>query len=315
MSEPFVSIIVAARNAQNTLEKCLDSISNLDYPTYELIVVNDGSTDRTAEILKKYSGKIIGLINPVSLGPAKSRNMAAELSKGSFLCFTDADCMVNRSWVRELLAGFHDAAVVSIGGRQEIPENETPFGRKVWSFMKKTGFISDYARPPARGIVPVSHNASCNVMYRKDVFLNAGGFLAGLWPGEDVELDYRLKKEGFRIFCNPKAVVKHYRPSRWSAFARMMYRYGWAQGFLVRRYGIFRKIQVLPFVFFGLISLFLFFAFQDLPASIIMLGVCLVTAGVWFKFDFFILILFFLCVFNWNAGFLKGVSRAGLTQK
>ncbi|KPK99241.1 MAG: hypothetical protein AMJ95_00410 [Omnitrophica WOR_2 bacterium SM23_72] len=315
MSEPFVSIIVAARNAQNTLEKCIDSILNLDYPAFELIVVNDGSYDKTEEILMKYSGKVMSLTNPVSVGPAKARNIAAELARGSFLCFTDADCIVNRSWVRELLAGFYDATIVSVGGRQEIPENETPFGRRVSSFMKKTGFISDYARTSLAEIAPVRHNASCNVMYRKDAFLNAGGFLEGLWPGEDVELDYRLEKEGHCILCNPKAVVKHYRPSTWKAFARMMFRYGWAQGFLVRRYGVFRKIQVFPFVFFSLLFLFIIFSFHHLPAFWIILGICLLAVGAWFKFDFSVFILFLLCLLYWNAGFLKGVSCASLTKK
>ncbi|MFH0826284.1 MAG: glycosyltransferase [Candidatus Omnitrophota bacterium] len=315
MSEPFVSVIVAARNAQNTLEKCLDSILNLDYPTFEVIVVNDGSYDKTEEILKKYSGKIMSFTNPVSVGPAKARNMAAELARGSFLCFTDADCVVNRSWVRELLAGFCDATVVSVGGRQEIPENETPFGRKVASFMKKTGFVSDYARSHFSGIVPVRHNASCNVMYRKDAFLNAGGFLEGLWPGEDVELDYRFEKEGQNILCNSRAVVKHYRPTTWRSFARMMFRYGWAQGFLVRKYGIFRKIQALPFIFFGLLFWFIFFVFQKFSSFLTILGISLLAVGAWIKFDFTVFILFWICLFCWNAGFLKGASLGRLTKK
>jgi glycosyltransferase involved in cell wall biosynthesis len=315
MNEPPVSIIVAVKNAQKTIEKCIDSILNVDYAAFEIIVVDDGSTDFTGQILKKYSGKIMYLANPACLGPAKSRNMAAELSRGSFLAFTDADCIVNRSWLKELLAGFNETGVVSAGGRQDIPENETFFGRKVAHFMKKTGFLSDYARPHAYGVMAVNHNASCNVMYKKDIFLNVGGFLEGLWPGEDVELDYRLKKKGYRLNCNPKAVVKHYRPASLKAFVKMMYRYGYAQGFLVRRHGFFRKIQLIPFVFTGFVLLFIFLALGHLSMAWVLLGATFFTFGLWLGLDFSIFIMFIAAFLSWNAGFLKGVCRAPRAKK
>lgn len=61
-------------------------------------------------------------------------------------------------------------------------------------------------------------------MYKRDTFLECGGFLDELWPGEDVELDYRLKKKGYHLICNPGAVVYHYRPKKLAVFLAMMYR-------------------------------------------------------------------------------------------
>jgi len=96
--------------------------------------------------------------------------------------------------------------------------------------------ISDYARQKP-GLYETIHNPSCNSIYRTEVLKKINGFLPGLWPGEDIELDYRIRKSGGRIVCNSRAEVRHYRPKNLLVFCKMMFRYGRAQGVLVRRYG------------------------------------------------------------------------------
>jgi cellulose synthase/poly-beta-1,6-N-acetylglucosamine synthase-like glycosyltransferase len=109
------------------------------------------------------------------------------------------------------------------------------------------GFVVDYSRKkPRLGLI--DHNASCNVIYRRSVLIQVGGFDEALWPGEDVELDYRITKEGYRLVQNPNVAVWHKRPSNFPLFNAMMYKYGQAQAYLVLRYGPFRKIHFIPFV-------------------------------------------------------------------
>lgn len=304
MNDPFVSIVVAARNAEKTIEKCLNSILNMDYTNFELIVVDDGSTDKTSQILKELMPKGTVMTNSRCFGPAQSRNIAAQRAKGECIVFTDADCQVKKSWIRELLIGFNAPGIVSVGGSQEVPEDETDFGRRVARFMKKTGFLSDYMRAHDKGIIPVNHNASCNVIYKKNIFLKEGGFQEGLWPGEDVELDHRLRKKGYGLVFNPRAIVYHYRPSGLRPFCKMMYRYGGAQGFLVRNHGIFRRIQLVPFL--SWIALPLTFVISINHPVIVILAF-LIFAVCYFDFDLFLFAMGVAGFISWNLGFLRGL--------
>ncbi|MFA4889345.1 MAG: glycosyltransferase [Candidatus Omnitrophota bacterium] len=242
----LVSVIIPAKDAEKTIEKCIISLLGIDYQNFEVIIIDDGSQDKTAEILGNYVQKIKIITNANCLGPSEARNTAARQARGELVAFTDADCIVDKNWLKELLEGFRRSPeVVSCGGTQEIPEDESQFGRSVAKFFKKTGFFTDYMRKAKGSLMEVGHNPSCNVMYRREVFLKEDGFLAGLWPGEDVELDYRLRKKGYKLIFNPQAIVYHYRLANLKAFLRMMFRYGQAQGFLVRKYGLFRQLHFL----------------------------------------------------------------------
>jgi GT2 family glycosyltransferase len=173
--------------------------------------------------------------------------------------------------------------------------------------MGKAGIITDYMRSQgSQAIIEVRHNASCNVMYRKDIFLAEGGFLGELWPGEDVELDYRLSQKGYKHYFNPRAVVYHYRPAGIASFSKMMFRYGWAQGFLVKKYGIFRKTQFLPLVSIAGVVLFLLLLFMSRTAAagmaLFILGGLIVVSG----FDPVVFLLLVTATANWHLGFVRG---------
>lgn len=310
MNEPLVSVIIPVKDTEKTIEKCINSVLNLDYLNFEIIVVDDASIDRTSEILKNYYQKIKVIINIPSLGPSESRNIASKEAKGEYLAFTDGDCIVDKQWLKELMAGFNlYPQAIACGGVQELPQDATDFERRVFLFMKKSGFISDYMRKKRNEkIIKVNHNPSCNVIYKRNILLQEGGFLEDLWPGEDVELDYRLKRKGYKLFFNPKAVVYHYRPANLNKFCLMMFKYGFAQGFLVRRYGIFRKVQLLPL--FNMILLFLTLSllfFKKTNLLIFLLFLLFITMLIYFTFYFPVLFLAILGIIFWHIGFLRGL--------
>lgn len=311
---PFISIIIPARNAQATLKKCVDSILNLNYSNYEIIIINDGSTDETGKILLGYPG--IKIVTTGGIGASRARNMAVEFAKGEYIAFTDADCIVREDWLERLIEGFDYAPeAVSCGGRQELPADASGFQKKIFLLMKKIGFVTDYIRKGKNKIAEVSHNASCCVMYKKDIFLKAGGFLNDFWPGEDVEFDYKLKNSGYKLVFNPKAIVFHYRVDNIVDFLKMMSRYGWSQGVLVRRHKkIFRIIQFVPFVS----ALLLFMAALLLLSGkigVIILSIFAVFSAIliYFGFDLPMLVLGVLGVIYWHKGFIKGLFR-GVAQ-
>lgn len=304
MNTPTIAVIVAARDAQATMRKCLDSLLTLDYPGYEVIVVDDGSKDDTPRILEEYREKI-KVITLKGNGPSAARNIASRQTQAEYVAFTDSDCVADRLWLKELIKGFQDSAVAGVGGSQRIPEDETRFGRDVFGFMKKSRFFIDYMGKNRDSLMSVRHNPSYNVMYRRDVFVKAGGFLEGLWPGEDVELDYRLTKQGHILKWNPKAFVFHYKPQTLSAFMKMMYRYGDAQGRLVRRYGIFRKVQMLPLVGFFLAVLFAAGLWLNWPLALASAFLSLAGLFVYFSGNPW---LGLSGIVAWHSGYVKGIT-------
>lgn len=242
MNTSFISIIIPAKNAQATIAKCITSLRSLNYAEKEIIIINDGSGDETGKILSEFKDIIV--INTEGVGPSRCRNLAMAQSKGEFIAFTDSDCIADKEWLNELLKGFVDDSIVGVGGAQESPDDDTKFGKNVHEFFKSIGFI-EYIKLDV-GFKQIKHNPTCNMMYRKKVLEELGGFLEGFWPGEDVELDYRITQKGYKLAYNPRAIVYHYRPDSVKKLCKMMYKYGWAQGVLVRKYGLFRKIQILP---------------------------------------------------------------------
>jgi GT2 family glycosyltransferase len=320
MNGNFVSIIIPAYNSVRTMKKCVESVLALNYAAYEAIIVDDGSTDGTPAVLGKYKDNPkLRIIRVPNGGPSKARNMAIKEARGEFIAFTDSDCIVDREWLNNLMQGFAaDGPVVAVGGGQLSPDDETAFGRDLNDFMKKTGVVADYMKdtPAGAGILETDHNPSCNVMYKKEVLQKVGFFTEDLWPGEDVELDYKIRKLGYRLMFNPAAIVFHYRPADIKSFSKMMFRYGKVQAILVRRYGFFRKIQFAPFLLLFFLLMFLVAALYSIPAVFLMI---VLQAGVFLLYFFernknIVLslkhtFLLGMTVIAWNSGFVWGVFR------
>jgi GT2 family glycosyltransferase len=209
----------------------------------EIIVADDGSTDRTSAIAGAAG---VVLVGGPPRGPSAARNAAVRVASGDVLAFTDADCTVERGWLAALVRGLIASGAASVGGPQRnVFAGDQAAGQALDALFRWASVVSDYARADTRPR-EVPHNASCNSAYRRGAFVEVGGFAEDLWPGEDVDLDFRLARRGYRAFYVPDAVVVHHRPSDPEWFRRMMRRYGRAQRELVARHGAFRAIQLLP---------------------------------------------------------------------
>lgn len=248
---PPVSVIVAARDAAATLPACLASIRALDYPSVEILVVDDGSTDATAAVAEAHGARVL---RAGGRGASAARNVGARAARGDVLAFTDADCEVPPDWLRALVPPLRLDGVVSAGGPQIHVFPDAGLGsRAVRAFFACASAAADYTRTGGRAR-EVGHNASCNSVYLRAPLLAAGGFREGLWPAEDVDLDRRLTRAGHRCWFVPQAAVRHHRPGGIGWFRRMMRRYGRGQGVLVRLHGPFRRIDAVPALVFALVA-------------------------------------------------------------
>jgi glycosyltransferase involved in cell wall biosynthesis len=125
MVQGTISIIIPAHNAAETLVRCLGAVTNQDDEDYEVIVVDDGSTDATSAVLGKFD--VVSLRNSQQCGPAISRNRGADAARGAFLAFTDADCVPPNHWLRDIRKWLEVAPVV--GGTYHPAPWQGPLGR------------------------------------------------------------------------------------------------------------------------------------------------------------------------------------------
>ena len=247
------SIIIPTKNNVNIIARCLDSIINpfrksvdkpffrkesftkekeknvefadLDYlkDKVEIIIVDGHSTDDTVEIAKRYGCKIV-YEDIGTIGGA--RDLGVKESSGEFIAFTDADCVVDTKWIKNLIKHFSNEDVAAVGGPNVTSEDDT-------SFAKCVGIVLTFLSKPgaryglnANKVMEIYHNPTCNVMYRKSVLEEVGGFNHDLIAEDDEELDYRIKEKGYKILYTPDAKVLHYRRPTWRKFAKMAFNYG-----------------------------------------------------------------------------------------
>ena len=313
----MLSVVIPLYNCEETIKKCLESLFHQDYPCYEVIVVDDGSTDETARIYSTFKEvRIICLDNG---GPSRARNMGVSKARGEIVVFTDGDCIAERNWLSEIENSFIAPDVAGVGGDQQSPEDETGFGKRVQVLFKMLGFVTSYIQVD-KITVETEHNPSCNAAYRRRVFEELGGFDETLWPGEDVDLDVRIKKGGYRLLFNPKAVVRHYRSKTYGEFARMMRRYGASAWQLFKRYGFFRTLQYEPVIVLSMLVLLLLSVIWNPWMSLIIVSPWpLLFALFLFKTknireSIRFVVLFLLILMHWNWGFVAGYRYRPFTK-
>ena len=224
MKNNNVSIVIPTKNNGDIIEKCLKSIQNLDYPkgNLEVLIVDGLSTDNTVEIAEKYGCNVMYEDVGTRGGAC---NVGVRSANGEFVVFTDADCVVPKDWLKNLIKHFNSEEIACVGGPNVTPEDDTDFAKcvgVVLSFLSKPG--SRYGLNVER-VVETFHNSGCNVAYRKEAIEEAGWFNEKLVTCEDEELDYRIKEEGYKILYTPNAKVYHYRRPTWKRFYKQAYKY------------------------------------------------------------------------------------------
>ncbi|MHB0875268.1 MAG: glycosyltransferase family 2 protein [Anaerolineae bacterium] len=207
----LASVVVPAYNAAGTVGRCLRALARQTLPvgSYEVIVVDDGSTDGTVAAIEA-NGDGAVLLRQAHAGPAAARNLGAARARADIVLFTDADCVPAEDWAEQLLAAFQDPEVVGAKG--------VYFGREgtlVERFVQLE-YEDKYERMARRRYIDFI-DTYC-AAYRRQVLLSVGGFDTSIMAGEDQELSFRLAEAGHKMVFAPQARVRHLGHTR-SAYA------------------------------------------------------------------------------------------------
>jgi cellulose synthase/poly-beta-1,6-N-acetylglucosamine synthase-like glycosyltransferase len=241
MKYPFISVVIGIRNEEKFIEECIESLLNLDYPqnSYEIIIVDGMSTDKTRDIVQKYPVKL--LLNERK-NVAAARNLGVKNARGELVAFTDGDCKVDSQWLKALIREMQDAPddVMCFGGPNLIFDTDPVFGRVVGyaqeSFLGSGGSAQSKNSTKKRyvGSLP-----NCNAMYKKAAIQEVGGFDERFIVGQDGDLNYRIGKKGNRFLYVPEAQVLHHRRGTLKSFSVRMFKYGMWMAELFKKHGEF----------------------------------------------------------------------------
>jgi glycosyltransferase involved in cell wall biosynthesis len=221
---PRVSVVVCAYDAERTLAECLDSLRQLRYPDFEVVVIDDGSTDRTREIASGYDG--FRVISQANRGLSAARNAGIQAASGSIVAFTDADCAVDPDWLTFLVHRLLSGDLAGVGGPNLPPAEEHWVAQCV---ARAPGgpthvLVTDWE---------AEHIPGCNMAFWRDRLLAVGMFdPAFRVAGDDVDLCWRLQNSGEKLGFAAAALVWHRRRNSVSAYLRQQRGYGQAEALL-----------------------------------------------------------------------------------
>ncbi|HEX7125982.1 MAG TPA: glycosyltransferase, partial [Thermodesulfobacteriota bacterium] len=231
-ASPRISVVICAYNAGSTIEACLASLRALHYPDFEVIVVNDGSTDETGPVADAVAAADwrFRVIHQPNMGLSAARNVGLEAATGEIVAYTDADCIADPDWLSHLARAFARTGAAAVGGLN-IPEVG---GSRV------AACIAAAPGWPTHVLVDddvAEHIPGCNMAFRRDVLRAIGGFdVTYRAAGDDVDVCWKLLDRGNVIRFTSAAFVWHVARRSVRAYLRQQRGYGRAEGMLFPRH-------------------------------------------------------------------------------
>lgn len=264
MSQEKVSIVIPTHNRAGDISEAVESLLKIDYPDYEIIVVDDASRDNTIEVLKKFGTRIRFIQRKINGGPAAARNDGIKAAKGELIAFTDSDCTVSKEWIK-ILVKFLKTLPKEVAGVSGTiyPPKDANFLMKLVYFMPQmdgnTMLAEDINKPF------LVSNISCNnAVWKKSVLRKMKGFDESFFKNfhtvpEDAELCYRTLKNGYKFYMYPGASTYHnFRPTL-KEFLKQSYRAGRGGGVVIMKHPDWfgtQTVLILAFPAFVVLSVF-----------------------------------------------------------
>ena len=260
---PRVSVVIPTRNRSALLEQCLEMLAaqTVSYSQFEVIVVNDGSTDDTAECVRRFLEKspVSGaLVEGAGRGPAAARNLGIQKSCGELVAFTDDDCLPLPGWLQDLI--------------EDLPAESACAGIGGGIVRAREGIISWYidaanAMQHSVGERGANYLVTANAMYRRSCLQEVSGFDERIWwpGGEDPDLSIRVRQRGYYLAITKGAIVRHQHRDTLPGLYRMFWNHGRGRHALDQWQRLEIKYQGGKELRFGLRNALHYLRRRDLP--------------------------------------------------
>ena len=260
---PSVSIIVPAHNEEKVIERCIESLLEIDYPKKEIIVVDDGSSDKTYWLAKKYARRGVKVIRRRRAGgKSVALNTGMLLAKGEIIVTCDADSIISRTALRAIVKRFRDPTVTAVAGNVKVL-NRTNLVTKCQA-LEYIVNENIYRRVfDIFGVVPVVPGPLAAFRKRS---LREIGFYDKDTLTEDFDITVKILKAGKVVQALSNAVVYTEAPTTWRDFYRQRLRWNYGtfqtlrKHWNVLRYSRFGFVHTLTFPYILLSMLFIPFA-------------------------------------------------------
>lgn len=236
-----VSILIASRNSKEDLPKLFASLRKISYPRsmYEVVFVDDGSTDGSWEIAKKFGARVFRFKE--RQGRAKARNKALQLAKHPVIAWIDSDCEIaDRDWIQNMMKHL-GGKVIGVAGNQLKPKSG--LSRVLW-YLPGTAYNADHAGP-------ASFAPTTSSMFLKKPLLEVGGFDPKMITAEDLEICWRLGEKGYKFVKTNEAEIYHNFRSTMTGFEKQQFERGEFGAYLFRKYdrgALWKKMDKLIFL-------------------------------------------------------------------
>lgn len=248
------SVVVPVYNRPAEVDELLDSLTRQSVKNFEVIIVEDGSTEKSDKLVNKYQQKLhLQYFFKNNEGPGLTRNYGAQRARGKIIVFFDSDCIVPEKYFELVTAALAKKTLDAYGG----PDMAHPSFTKVQKAINysMTSFFTTGGIRGASQKMDKFHPRSFNMGYTQEVFNKTGGF-GEMRFGEDIDMSYRILENKFTTGLIPEAAVYHKRRTNFRQFFKQVFNSGVARiNLSLRHPGTFKVVHLLPasFVLFELL--------------------------------------------------------------
>ena len=205
MKKALVSIIIPARNEEKSIGRAIKSMAIQRYPRKEIIVMDNASTDRTAELARNFGGKVI--VNEKNIGYVKSVNKGIKLAKGSYIIILHSDHFTHdKEWINKMIEPLSDKKIGAVIS-QRVNKHRTRmnFAERLFDSLAETEW-NNTGKPKEISVL----REKCDI-YRKNVIKKLGYFDEDSYPngGDDIDMTVRMRNAGYKIVLSHNAFVEH----------------------------------------------------------------------------------------------------------
>jgi glycosyltransferase involved in cell wall biosynthesis len=250
----FFSIIIPLYNRPQEIKELLETLTLQTYKQFEVLVIEDGSDDDAAEIVKNFTDRLdVKYFVKNNEGQGFTRNFGFERAKGDYFVIFDSDCLIPENYMQTVNDSLAKNYLDAYGGPDDSHPSFTPI-QKAISYSMTSPFTTGGIRGNKKGIGQF-HPRSFNMGISRQVWEKAGGFIITRL-GEDIEYSIRIHSLGFKIGLIPEAKVYHKRRTNFLKFYKQLHFFGRAR---INVYKFFPKGLKLVHFFPALVTLFLVF--------------------------------------------------------